>query len=76
MGVDMELLESGKKKLRIQNDPDIHVDGARGPKASLDRVDNSDAFVNVWTNWKGHGVLVFQNFLVRSKKSKTGEKES
>ena len=30
MGVDMELLESGKKKLRIQNDPDIHVDEARG----------------------------------------------
>ena len=32
--------------------------------------------ISMPTNWRGHGVLVFQTFLVWSKKSKTAEKES
>ena len=55
------MLEYGKKKLRIQKYPDTCGRG-QGPKASLNMVDNNDAS--------------FQNFLVRSKKSKIAEKES
>ena len=43
--MDMEMLESGKKKLRIQKYPDT-CGRSQGPKASLNRVDNNDAFVN------------------------------
>ena len=46
IGVDMEMLEYGKKKLRIQKYPDTCGRG-QGPKASLNMVDNNDAFVNV-----------------------------
>ena len=44
--MDMEMLEYGKKKLRIQKYPDTCGRG-QGPKASLNMVDNNDAFVNV-----------------------------
>ena len=42
----MEILESGKKKLRIQKYIEPMWTG-KGPKASLNRVDNNDAFANV-----------------------------
>ena len=44
--MDMEMLESGKKKLRIQKYPNA-CGPSQGSKASLSRVDNNDAFVNV-----------------------------
>ena len=44
--MDMEMLKSGKKKLRIQKYPGKCGRG-QGPKASLNRLDNNDHFVNV-----------------------------